>query len=104
MQYDDTNRGALFKNDRKEKDSHPDYRGTINIDGQEFWLSAWVKKAASGASFMSLSVQPKEAQQTSQQGGGHQQTRSAPRQQSRQQAPQRQQSRPMNDMDDDIPF
>lgn len=28
-EYDNTNRGALFKNGRKESDKHPDYRGDI---------------------------------------------------------------------------
>lgn len=61
-QYDNTNRGVLFKNDRKEQDNHPDYKGSINIGGQEFWLSAWIKEGQKGK-FMSLSVKPKEDQQ-----------------------------------------
>ena len=58
MEYDNTNRGVLFKNDRKETERHPEYKGSINVDGQEFWLSAWVKDGKSGK-FMSLSVTPK---------------------------------------------
>ena len=58
-QYDNTNTGVLFKNDRKESDRHPDYRGSINVDGAEFWLSSWIKEGKSGK-FMSLSVTPKD--------------------------------------------
>jgi len=58
-QYDNTNRGVLFKSDRKERDSHPDYRGSINVNGQEFWLSSWLKEGQKGK-FMSLSITPKE--------------------------------------------
>ena len=57
--YDNTNRGALFRNSRKEKDSHPDYNGTINIDGKEYWLNGWLKEGKQGK-FFSLSVKPKE--------------------------------------------
>ena len=35
QQYDNTNRGALFRNNRKEQDNHPDHTGSINIDGKE---------------------------------------------------------------------
>jgi hypothetical protein len=57
--YSNENRGVLFKNDRKESERHPDYKGSVNVGGQEFWLSAWIKEGRSGK-FMSLSVQPKE--------------------------------------------
>ena len=61
-EYDDTNRGVLFKNDRKESDRHPDYRGSIKVGGQEFWLSAWIKEGQRGK-FMSLSVTQKDSKQ-----------------------------------------
>ena len=61
MQYDNSNRGVLFKNDRKEKDTHPDYKGSYtNGDGQEYWLSAWLKKDKNGKTFMSLNTIPKD--------------------------------------------
>ena len=59
-EYDNTNRGALFKNTRREKDSHPEYNGTINVDGVDYWLSAWVKDGQKGK-FFSLSVKAKDA-------------------------------------------
>ena len=58
--YDDTNRGALFKNNNKETDRHPDYKGSINVNGTEYWLSAWMKTSAKGTRYMSLSVTEKE--------------------------------------------
>jgi len=61
-EYDNTNRGTLFKNDKKTTDKHPDYKGSINVDGCEFWLSAWIKEGKSGK-FMSLSVTTKESPQ-----------------------------------------
>ena len=60
MSYDNTNSGMLAKNDNKQSDNHPDYNGSINVNGVEFWLSAWIKEGQKGK-FMSLSVQPKEA-------------------------------------------
>lgn len=61
MEYDNTNKGALFKNDRKEQDTHPDYNGSINVGGEEYWLNAWVKESKKdGKKFFSLSVKPKD--------------------------------------------
>ena len=64
-EYDNTNRGSLFKNEHKEKDTHADYNGSINVDGKEYWLNAWVKEAGEksknpGKKFFSLSVKEKE--------------------------------------------
>jgi uncharacterized protein (DUF736 family) len=56
MEYDNTNRGAIFKNDRKEKDTHPDYRGKINVDGVDKEISLWVKQSKDGKSFFSASI------------------------------------------------
>lgn len=63
MTYDNTNRGALFKNEEKQSDKHADYRGSINVDGKEFWLDAWLKKSKAGKTYMSLSVKPKMARE-----------------------------------------
>lgn len=81
-QYDNRNTGALFRNNKGGNDKRPDYTGTINVNGTEFWLSAWIKESKAGMKYMQLSVQPKEAR-------GRQE-------------PQRQQG-PI-DPDEDIPF
>lgn len=101
MAYDNTNSGLLAKNQRKEQDNHPDYTGSINVGGQDFWLSAWVKQGREGTKlegqkYFSLSVKPKEAAQQPQ--------RRAPAPAPA--APQRRQPAPasITDMDDDIPF
>ena len=59
------NSGVLFKNDKKEQEKHPDYKGSIMVDGTEYWLSAWIKEGKSGK-FMGLAVSPKEDYQPKQ--------------------------------------
>jgi hypothetical protein len=51
--------GALFKNNDRQKDTHPEYRGDILINGVEYWLSAWVKEGKNGK-FFSLAAKKKE--------------------------------------------
>ena len=56
--YDNTNKGVLFKNHEKEEGSNqPDYTGKINVDGVEKRLAAWVRTAQdSNRQFFSISV------------------------------------------------
>lgn len=92
MAYDNTNRGILSRNDRKEKDTHPDHRGTLNVDGVEYYIDAWIKERNDKTGkFFSLSVKRKDkaaapkappAPPPSSGGGGSR----------------------FDDMDDDIPF
>lgn len=39
-EYDNTNRGALFRNDKDGNEKRPDYTGKINVDGKDYVLSA----------------------------------------------------------------
>ena len=48
------NSGTLFKNDTREKDTHPNAKGKAMIDGRMYYVSAWTKEGAKGK-FQSLS-------------------------------------------------
>jgi hypothetical protein len=58
MPYDESNRGALFV-EEKQKETDRDYSGTLNVEGREFWISGWVKTSKKGQKFLSLSIKPK---------------------------------------------
>lgn len=81
---------SLFKNDRKEKDSHPDYKGDgMDLEGNPVWISAWVKEGSRGK-FFSISIQPKEQKPAA----------PAPRQAARSAQP----APDFSDLDSEIPF
>ena len=83
------NSGTLGRNKRRESDKHPEYTGSAEIDGREFWISAWLKEGSDGK-FFSLSFKPKEQKQ----GGGGQSQRPS----------QKPSQREPGDEDDDTPF
>lgn len=63
--FDNTNRGVLFVNDKKEPgDKKPDRTGSLNVDGVEYFIDGWLRKSQAGATFLSLSVKRKEKQAT----------------------------------------
>lgn len=86
MAYDNTNRGTLSWNEKKESDTHADYNGQINVEGTDYWLNGWIKDGKEGKKFLSLSIKPKAP---------------AARQSSE---PTRKSKGSFDDMDDDIPF
>lgn len=51
--------GSLFKNERREKDTHPNATGSALINGVEYWVSAWTKKDKNGNNWQSLAFKPK---------------------------------------------
>jgi hypothetical protein len=40
--------GALFRNEQRETDSHPNARGSATIDGRKIWISAWTNTIRQG--------------------------------------------------------
>lgn len=65
---------SVFKNDRKEKDTHPDYRisGT-DLNGQKIKGALWLKKDRNGKTYMSgkIEVDDYDKSNSRQGGGGH---------------------------------
>ena len=57
--------GVLFKNEEKEVSQHADYKGSIYINGQEYWLNAWINTAKEGGKkYMRLSAQVKKPRES----------------------------------------
>lgn len=59
-EYDNDMRGVLFRNRRKRKESQPDFTGSAEIDGVEFWISGWQNTSKQGVKFMSLAFNVKQ--------------------------------------------
>lgn len=55
------NSGTLFRNDRKEQPNHADYQGECMIDGNLYYMNAWLKEGKNGK-FFSFSFRPKAPQ------------------------------------------
>ena len=61
--YDNTNQGAIFKNDKAGNEKRPDYNGSLNVEGVEYWISCWIRTGQKdGKKFMSAKVERKERQ------------------------------------------
>jgi len=44
---------TLFANDRKTKDTQPDWRGSIHIEGKDYEIALWNKTSKNGNTFIS---------------------------------------------------
>jgi hypothetical protein len=65
MEYDNNNRGALWKNDKRTTEKHPQLRGSAEINGVEYWVSAWTSNEGGKKPLVSLSFQVKDEMPTS---------------------------------------
>lgn len=66
-QHDNTNRGAIWKNERKEQETHPDFTGSLNVEGIDYFFDAWKRKpdASEKAPALSFRVKRKDKQNAS---------------------------------------
>lgn len=90
--YDNTDTFILFKNDKEGNEKRPDYTGTINIDGDEYRLAAWIKEGKKGKFMTGKIGDPVEAKQS--------QSQPPPERAN----PHRASAPPTDSFDDDIPF
>ena len=66
--YDNRNSGALFKNDKRETDSHPNAKGSLCVECPscqavtDYWTSAWTNTSKAGQRYQSLKITAKEQQ------------------------------------------
>jgi uncharacterized protein (DUF736 family) len=64
------NSGSLFKNDKKETEKHPDYKGSAKVNGDEYWVSAWLNKSKEGTQYLSFNFEIKDVQPSIQKEAG----------------------------------
>ena len=91
-EYDNTNRGAIWPNDKMRPDKQdPQFTGSLNVDGKDYWVSAWKRKADAkdGSPSLSFSVKAKDSQRSPNPAN---------------QAPESRPSAPQDEFDSDIPF
>lgn len=60
-QYDNNMTGVLFVNDKQGNEKRPDWKGTAEIDGVQFWVSGWSRTSAKGE-LISMKMERKEHQ------------------------------------------
>jgi len=89
--YDNTNKGAMWGNREKKTDNHPDYKGSINVDGVEYWLSGWKRKPTDNPNAPAVRFSVKAKEEVHKQGMQQAQQAMQPQQQA-------------DEFDSDIPF
>ena len=68
-----TNRGSMFENDHKTKETQPDFTGSVDVNGTIFWISGWKEMTQNGKKRLSLAVNVQEERPSGQQQQGRQQ-------------------------------
>jgi hypothetical protein len=98
-QYDNSNKGGVWKNDNRESEKHPHFKGNAEVGGVQYWVSGWLRNPDGNPNAPAMKFTPKENQ---------------PHAQPPQQSPQMAQAKaavmaewdkgPIDNFDDDISF
>lgn len=48
--------GALFKNQYKKEEKHPDYKGEVEMGGLKYELAGWVRESRKGDKYISVVI------------------------------------------------
>lgn len=57
------NQGVLFEN-KKNKDSWPDFKGELNIDGNTYQIALWKRVSKNGLNYFSAQVETRAEKKT----------------------------------------
>ena len=57
------NSGAIFKNN-KTKETQPDYKGKVNVNGKEMEIALWLKESSKGMKYFSCSFSEPRTNET----------------------------------------
>lgn len=65
MAYDNTNSGMITRAENRKSDSHPEFTGSLNVEGVDYWVSAWVNEGKPGGKmegkkYFSIKINRKE--------------------------------------------
>ena len=67
MEYSNNKSGVLFKNDFKQNENQPDYKGSFtDANGEEKDLAGWIRKTKAGKMMLSVKVSDKFVKQDEQ--------------------------------------
>jgi hypothetical protein len=72
QQFDRELTGIISKNERKLKDTHPEYTGNATVGGIDYFVDGWINQRKDGSgSFLKLKFKAKDKQSNGDGGGGY---------------------------------
>jgi len=53
------NSGSAFLNDKEGNEKRPDYKGSTDIDGEDYYVALWHRESGSGKEYYYISLEKK---------------------------------------------